>query len=112
MEVVRASGITPNFHYARIDRGSVSTGVLCNAHFRILACCVPFETNVCDREFVDDADLTAAMSAYSDYVLLPADSFDKPLEEADLHNLSQAEIAQIRYWRPARVGDAVFNWWD
>ncbi|PSJ27805.1 hypothetical protein B7P34_15785 [Streptosporangium nondiastaticum] len=35
-----------------------------------------------------------------------------PLEECDVSELSPAELTEIRYWKPACLGDVLFNWWD
>jgi hypothetical protein len=27
-------------------------------------------------------------------------------------NLAHAELVQVKYWQPTRVGDVIFNFWD
>ena len=33
-------------------------------------------------------------------------------EDYYLDQLNRAEIKQIAYWKPKRMGDIVFNFWD
>ena len=43
--------------------------------------------------------------------LSPAE-LDAPLRERHLDGLEETEAMQIRYHRPGRVGDVLFNWFD
>ena len=39
-------------------------------------------------------------------------AMEQPWSETDLARLSDEEAAQVRYHRPRRVGDILFNWFD
>lgn len=43
---------------------------------------------------------------------LPVSALEAPVESALLGLLDPAELRQIRYWRPRRLGDLIFNHWD
>jgi len=43
---------------------------------------------------------------------LKAEELHKPLFEYQYNNLNKAEVAQMKYWKPQRIGDIIFNFWD
>ena len=42
----------------------------------------------------------------------PAAFLDTPLDPAYLTNLAPVERREIKSWRPQRMGDVIFNFWD
>ncbi|MGW7261127.1 hypothetical protein [Streptomyces sp. NPDC054834] len=44
--------------------------------------------------------------------ILHVPELSTPLTEVDLGELAEAELAQVRYWRPEVLGQLLFNWWD
>jgi hypothetical protein len=44
--------------------------------------------------------------------LLDVEELSTPLATADTSELTEAELEQVRYWRPSTVGELMFNWWD
>jgi len=50
--------------------------------------------------------------AEAGFAAADADELNRRVEPKDLDALSPAERRQAKYWKPKRVGDIVFNWWD
>ncbi|MER6473230.1 hypothetical protein [Streptomyces collinus] len=44
--------------------------------------------------------------------LLNVEELSTPLTAADTSELAEAELEQVRYWRPSTIGELMFNWWD
>lgn len=44
--------------------------------------------------------------------ILSAEVLNDPWEEKKMHHLSNAELEQIRYWKPGSIGNIIFNEWD
>ena len=45
-------------------------------------------------------------------VIGEAAELNRRVTKADLDVLSDAERHEAKYWKPKRVGDIIFNWWD
>lgn len=98
-----------NFHAATLlirDRG---IRALCNAHFPIVAF-------VSDKEgpldFLDAPALASSFEETGQFEVADRRELEEAPDGASLAVLGAAELAQVRYWRPHRVGDIVFNRWD
>jgi hypothetical protein len=61
--------------------------------------------------FVDAPMWTGGLMGAGLHVVT-AQELSTPVDQVDLGGLSKAELAQIRYWRPAVLSDLLFNWWD
>ncbi|WP_331722879.1 hypothetical protein [Nocardia sp. NBC_00511] len=87
--------------------------VLCNLHWPFIAIAEP--TSPDDEAtfvFMDDPHLAATISRISRYRALTRAELATPLAKCDLSELDDAELAQVRYWKPETVGDTLFNCWD
>lgn len=62
--------------------------------------------------FVDHDVLADSLSAAGNYDVLSRDELERALSQQDIQLLSPVEIELIQYWKPARLGDVVFNFWD
>lgn len=66
--------------------------------------------------FVDDPVFASAMEwAATDIRMLAASDLDQPLTELDRRFVVEATMrsaSDMSYWKPATVGDVIFNWWD
>ena len=115
VEQVRAADgrVTPNFHeiLVRLRDGTRKVRVLCNAHYPIVAFASPIEYEGDVRiRFVDCLELSDALS--SEFSVLSNQDACAPVSEETVALLSEVELKQIRYWRPQRIGDVIFNYWD
>lgn len=92
-----------------LARGAGDRWLLLNAIHPLLAFARPRDDLRYD--FVDEPDLAAAFHGPCE--LVPAALLTAPLDlPAALPRLGATERRQADYWRPARLGDLIFNHWD
>ena len=102
-----------NFHEATLklrDRfGSVR--ILCNAQHPVVAF-VEQSHNESDRllRFTDCPKLVEALGI--EYSFLTNSDASAAVSSQLIAELSEEEQAQLRYWKPRRIGDIIFNYWD
>lgn len=105
--------VTPNFHEALITLGNrpEMVRVLCNVHYPIAGFATPaaYEGDVY-LEFIDCPELAEALSA--EFSIITRQDACASVAEELVAQLGDAELNQIRYWRPQRIGDVIFNYWD
>jgi hypothetical protein len=108
-----AERATPNFHEAWVTWGDGVEGVrvLCNAHHPIVAFASPaaHEGDVC-IEFVDCPQLAGPLS--SEFRVLGKEVAGAGISSEALAQLGKSGLEQMRYWKPQRIGDLIFNFWD
>jgi hypothetical protein len=46
------------------------------------------------------------------FLLVPLSLLERPVEPSAIAQLAPAELEQVAYWRPARLGDVIFQYWD
>lgn len=63
-------------------------------------------------EFRDVPALTAAFSDYPEYTVLSTEVLSQQPTADMLTLLGEAELEQCNYWKPTRLGDVIFNYWD
>jgi hypothetical protein len=106
---------TPNFHQATIQYRDDVVTVLGARDAPILAITRPrCVEQVGGRpsgplEFIDEPDLVAALSDRSTFQVLTLVDLHRPLNAADWPHLNPTDI---KYWKPATAGEALFNYWD
>ncbi|KQW03354.1 hypothetical protein ASD08_44480 [Streptomyces sp. Root369] len=61
--------------------------------------------------FVDPPPWADAFEA-AVFRCLQVEDLSLPMSKVDVAELAEAELAQIRYWRPQGLSDLLFNWWD
>lgn len=61
--------------------------------------------------FIDRLRLAQILSETGFQVLTTAE-LSQPITSADLSGLTAQEHEQVRYWKPATVGELLFNYWD
>lgn len=99
------SGFVRNFHVAKLDWHDHQREVWCNAHHPLIA----FVTSH-DSRFIDDLRLGAFFA--DGFRLLSEHDLNQYPTPATLCDLDENELSQIRYWRPLRIGEIIFNSWD
>lgn len=62
--------------------------------------------------FVDEPELAAMLQNAGAWQILPKVMLDCPVTQDSLAQLGPGERHEIRYWKPRRIGDIVFNLWD
>ena len=63
-------------------------------------------------EFVDCPKLAEAFSATGIFTIASREELNRPLLQEMWKDLTLAEQKSVRYFRPKRVGDLIFNYWD
>jgi len=110
-EVRPAAGVTPNFHQVDVDFGSRTLVVLCNRHVPVVAFADQVDGMEIERFLGAPVDFAATMVA-SGFDVGDVAELNRRVTSGDLKMLSPTEQDQAKYWKPERVGDIIFNWWD
>ena len=63
-------------------------------------------------EYIDCPKLADAFLEVGEYTIAPGEVLNRPLLREMCENLAPREKQRVRYYRPARVGDVIFNYWD
>ncbi len=92
------------------SRESAIAAVL-NGVFPLLAFATPPAEEQFDLEYADRPELATVFGRLG-YTVLPAAELGSPLTREMWQGLAPHEQKQIRYYRPRRVGDVIYNWWD
>lgn len=95
-----------NFYAAHMEFRRVPIYLLLNAYAPYCAFAQSLEHNT-----VVFLEPPAAALPPSGYRLLSLKELNKDCREA-AQALGEAELEQIRYWKPRTVGEVVFNFWD
>jgi len=105
--------VTPNFHEALMTVGYrlEMVRVLCNAHYPIIGFATPaaFEGDA-HLKFIDCPELAEALSA--EFSIITRQDACASVAEELVAQLGDAELHEIGYWQPQRIGDVIFNYWD
>src|SRR4051812_38227284 len=109
LAVVAAESITPNFHRADIRFGAYEFCVVCNRAVPIIAFAKrPIAPEVQPIAVAEFADPIRSLG----FEIGTAAELSRLIEMTDLQMLSDDERKQAQYWKPKRIGQIVFNWWD
>ncbi len=107
------AGVTPNFHLIVIRFGDDRVGVVCHQLLPWLALARPPDDGSMEPlTFRSDPMLAAALELVPPFRVLDRPTLDIPVEQLDLSTLDAGEREQITFWKPATLGELVFNWWD
>jgi hypothetical protein len=108
----RADKQTPNFHTFKLskDVSGQSIFVACNAHHPVISFFK--EQPQPDRLLPCDESELSKYFGNAGYQAISASELMRPVTSNDLSCLSASERKQASYWKPARIVDVVFNWWD
>lgn len=100
-----------NFHSAVIVASYVRLAILCNAVYPWIAFAGEGTGDLEPRAFVDPPAWAAAFAEVG-FVVMSRQVLDSPLDAVDTAAWGKAEWLQVHSWRPASVGETVFNSWD
>ncbi|MFC0544732.1 hypothetical protein [Kutzneria chonburiensis] len=104
----QSAGVTPNFHLLTLRLPAGDLGVICHELLPLIAF-VTVPLIDCSLTFVSRPELVPSFPGFE---ALTAEDLHTPVSRADLSLLDAAEHRQIRHWRPATVGEILFNHWD
>ncbi len=104
-----------NFYAANIRTSVDDVSVLCNSVHPYVAF-VPARSFAVGSDleltFVEPVSLAATFLAATEFQPLDACWLNADLNDELLTGLAPSELEQVRYWKPERVGNVVFNFWD
>ncbi len=110
---VRERDITPNFHDAILNGNGERVHVLGHSNFPIFAFAEPREDYSCELVFRDMDSVSNLLEEMFPYVAVAKlEELSRQITDYDLSQLDRAELEQVKYWKPATIGQLVFNWWD
>lgn len=109
---VTPAGVTPNFHTVVVADSQHHIAVLRHTALPLIALARPLDNGDVTITFVDQPDLAVAITDLTDAQVLAVEQLQTPLTAVDLSALEPGEHDQIDYWKPATVGELLFNFWD
>lgn len=86
--------------------------LLINLHHPVIAFAEAGPIPLDQIRFRDCLELAWAFREFGNYQLGPAIYWESKVTAESLCDLSDAELSQVAYWKPQRLGDIVFNLWD
>jgi hypothetical protein len=110
LNITRPSSITPNFYQADVKVGDRLLSILCNQTFPVVAVVEsPIEIDV-----LRPLDITKLTNPIKElrFEIAEKNELERAITTEDLAILGEDERRQAKYWKPARIGQLVFNWWD
>ncbi|MGW0730281.1 hypothetical protein [Streptomyces sp. GbtcB7] len=109
---VTLAGVTQSFHTVLITASGIRSTVLCHEVLPVVAFVAsPPQAGAPLADFTSPPAWADAFEL-GGFRLLDVGELGMPLAAADTSELAEAELEQVRYWRPSTVGELVFNWWD
>jgi hypothetical protein len=106
-------GVTPNFYTITVEYPGHAVAVLKHRLLPLLAIAEPRPAGDSGPiTFIDQPDLATAIADTSGLEVLAQEQLGTPVSRADLTGLDPDEHQQINYWKPATVGELLFNFWD
>jgi hypothetical protein len=103
--------IACNYALAVFTRHNETIAAVLNGVFPLLAFVLPPAEGQLEFDFVDCPALGAAFEQLG-YTVLPAVEVVRPLAREMWQGLAPHEQKEVRYFRPRRVGDVIYNYWD
>lgn len=106
-----------SFYHAHISFNNEELHILLNKYYPLLAFASSIEYE--SIEFIDLPHLVETFSSF--YKVLHTSELNQPIIiknhfKHDFlqndHDLTFAELEQIKYWKPNIVGEIIFNYWD
>jgi hypothetical protein len=103
--------IACNYALAVFTRHQETIAAVLNGVFPLLAFVTPPTEGQLELDFVDCPELGAAFEQL-EYEVLLAVELARPLTREMWQGLAPHEQKDVRYFRPRRVGDVIYNYWD
>jgi hypothetical protein len=103
--------IACNYALAVFRHREDSIAAALNEVFPLLAFVIPPAEGQLSLDFADCPELGSAFVQLG-YTVLPAAELARPLTREMWQGLAPHEQKDVRYFRPRRVGDVIYNYWD
>ncbi|MGE0180442.1 MAG: hypothetical protein AB7O91_11565 [Sphingomonas sp.] len=112
VESLHLDRVARSYYAATVRTRSDHLSVLCNATHPYLAFVAAGTFGGWDSEFIAPVSLASAFASVTEFQPLDADWLAADLRAELLADLASGELEQVKYWKPQRIGDVVFNCWD
>lgn len=116
IEFRSADGVTPNFHQGVIAYGDYRVAVVTLRDSAVLAVAEPrtidFTNGVKESgplAFLEHTELVSVLAELPGFTMLTTADLNSPFDSAAWPDIDRADID---YWKPATLGEALFNYWD
>ncbi|MEV0599902.1 hypothetical protein AB0I82_11490 [Streptomyces sp. NPDC050315] len=101
-----------SFHALTITSPSKTYDVLCHKNLSVVAfASAPLVPGQPLSGFGDPPPWADDLEV-AGFRCLTVEDLRMPMSKVKVTELAEAELTQIRYWRPEVLGDLLFNWWD
>ena len=111
----RVPTVTPNFWQAVVAYHDRTISVVAANDLPVLAIARPRSLDFAPvrdsgpLEFVDEPELVAVLAETGQFQVLTPAELERSFSAEDWPHLTRSDVA---YWKPATVGEALFNYWD
>jgi hypothetical protein len=104
---------TNNFAVVTVTIPGRTFAALLNAHYPIVGFAEPIPAHQQDIRFMDAPAFAEALVASGNFEVLSKDDLESPVTPDTVDGLAEAELTQVRYWKPQRLGEIIFTFsWD
>ena len=110
VERFEPAGAARNYHRAIFRMRPGDVAVLCNAHVAIIA--LAEAGDELPLRFLEADSLASRIAEGMPCEIASRSTLEAHPDAESLANLGSVELDQIKYWRPRRVGEILFNEWD
>lgn len=111
-----SDGLPPSFHQGVIAYGDYHVAVVSLRDSAVLAVAEPRITDFTDGvnesgplAFLDHHELVSVLAELPGFAVLTAADLNSAFDAAAWPDIDRADI---NYWHPETVGEALFNYWD
>jgi hypothetical protein len=101
-----------NYYRAAAQLRGQSLSIACNAFQPWVVIAAPISQGQLHLHFLDAQLPSRLIAELTEFRPLDASWLAGELTSQLLSELGPAELEQIAYWKPSRIGDVIFNSWD
>ncbi|WP_110514450.1 hypothetical protein [Herpetosiphon llansteffanensis] len=101
-----------SYHVLIVQTGQTAWSLLGHTVHPIIASVAGIVDPYVDQRPFCDLPGLAALAVSFGVTSYPPTMLNHRVEEAWLSNLAPVEVREIRVWKPQRMGDILFNYWD
>lgn len=101
-----------SFVAATLELPTRAISVLLNAYWPFVALAQPLSVGDFYPTFIDEVTVSDAFREFECYSVLSLDELNAPVTDEAIALLSEVEVREIRYWKPTKIGEVLFNAWD
>jgi len=113
VSIIEKDGVAHNYYYA-LFTGEPKRGLVCNAHYPLVAFVKNFEGPCFGNVLVsaEHTSIPGVVSATDYFEYLPGGTLEAELIQEMYQDLGVSELQQIKEWGSKSVSEVVFNYYD